>query len=144
MRNQRIDWPTELYRNDDPTKWMRERGLGLLEQSSLLSDRDDRQLELGLSPDMLTEIKRAVFVNQGWRLTKVGLRLFANNYNVYRSTHDENLVMVGKVLVSMDDAVGGPWGYRDKEIFVFDSQVHFELQMCDGSAKRFIEFKKTG
>lgn len=119
--------------------WIRDHGAALLGPNY-----DVGQLELDLSMDTLSELRRAVFVNQGWRLTKVGLRLLAQNYNSYRCGNDDNRIMTGRILVSMDAAVGGPWGYRDRDIFVFDQGVHFELQMCDGNARRFVEFKTGG
>lgn len=138
MRSSGIDWPTDDWRGRDPAQWMRDHGL------SLISRHDDGQLELNLSMDTLTELRRTLFVNQGWRLTRVGLRLMAGVYNSYRCTHPDNAVLTGRVLIGMDDAVGGPWGYGGKDVYVFDQIVHFELQMCEGSASRFVEFKKQG
>lgn len=139
MRNKAIDWPTNEWRGRDPLSWTVERGMVLLD-----TRMDESQPELDLSMDAVSQLRRAIFANQGWRLTKIGLRLFANLYNAYHCTHADNSVLTGRVLLGMDDAVGGPWGYRGKEIYVFDPTVHFELQMCDGSAHRFVEFKKVG
>jgi hypothetical protein len=118
---------------------MTEQGVSLLGAST-----DESQPELDLSIDTVSLFRQAVFANQGWRLTKVGLRLLSNLYSTYHCTHPDNTVMTGRVLMGMDHAVGGPWGYRGREIYVFDQIVHFELQMCDGSARKFVEFKKPG
>lgn len=121
--------------------WIKEHGLYLLAKQE---DVDEDQLRFNLSVDMLASIRRAMFVNQGWRLTKVGLRMLSGEHNTYRCAHDDNSVLTGRVLMGMDDAVGGPWGYGGKDVYVFDQMVHFELQMCEGSALRFVDFKKQG
>ena len=90
----------------------------------------------------LSKARNRLFVNQGWRLTTTGIKLFTNCYNHYKAISDENEIMTGRVLINMDNAVRGPWAYRGKTIITFDQIVNFELQIVDGSARSFIEFKK--
>ena len=89
----------------------------------------------------LLSTRTTIFVNQGWRLTPAGTKLFVDCYNHYRALSDENEIMTGRVLIGMDRAVRGPWAYRGKTIITFDAQTHFELQMVGGSARAFVEFK---
>ena len=86
-------------------------------------------------------LRQQIFVNQGWRLSRRGVNLFTGIYKHYTDTHDDNKIMTGKVLLNMDNAVKGPWGYKDSTIIVFDATIHFELQMCNGSAQQYISFK---
>ena len=86
-------------------------------------------------------LRQQVFVNQGWRLSRRGVNLFTGIYNHYANTNDDNRIMTGKILLNMDNAVKGPWGYKDATIIVFDHTIHFELQMCNGSAQQYIAFK---
>jgi len=90
------------------------------------------------------QIRKEVFVNQGWRLTANGLRLMSKLYQSWSSKHNDNRIMTGKLLLGMDRALGAPWGVRDSSMVLFDSQMHFELQMCNGSAQEWLRFHLGG
>lgn len=86
-------------------------------------------------------VRRFFFVNQGWRLTNSGYQAISDHYNVYSSSNERNKVITGKVLLNMDNCAGGPWYLRGPHVFVFDSTVHFEIQMVSGNLSDFVDFK---
>lgn len=135
MKNNRTDWIPIA----SPMDWIRNHGLrynNVVLQPDLffIEEQDPTYQTMSL-------LRQQLFVNQGWRLSKQGLKLFTDKYTHYTSTHTDNRIMTGKVLLNMDNAVQGPWGYRDTVIVVFDHTIHFELQMCNGSAQQYINFK---
>lgn len=131
MKNNLIDWTPFV----DPMSWIKQYGLRSPQPVLIFDDEQDpihKQNAL---------LRQQLFVNQGWRLSRRGVNLFTGIYKHYTSTHDDNRIMTGKVLLNMDNAVQGPWGYKDSTIIVFDHTIHFELQMCNGSAQQYIAFK---
>lgn len=133
MKNNRTDWiPTT-----DPMDWIKRYGVS--ESHPALSSDEEHDPAY----KQLTLLRQQLFVNQGWRLTKRGLTLLTGKYTHYTSTHEDNKIMTGRVLLNMDKAVLGPWawGWKDSTIIVFDAGIHFELQICNGSAQQFINFK---
>ena len=133
MKNSRTDWiPTT-----DPMDWIKKYGASE-SQPVLFSDEEQDP-----NYQQLILLKQQLFVNQGWRLTRRGLTVLTGKYTHYTSTHEDNRIMTGRVLLHMDKAVLGPWawGFKDSTIIVFDPVIHFELQMCNGSAQQFINIK---
>jgi len=133
MKNSRTDWiPTT-----DPMDWIKRYGVSDSRPVHLPDEEQDPTYQ------QLTLLRQQLFVNQGWRLTKRGLTVLTGKYTHYTSTHEDNKIMTGRVLLNMDNAVLGPWawGWKDSTITVFDSAIHFELQMCNGSAQQYINFK---
>jgi hypothetical protein len=105
----------------------------------LRSERDPHFLE-DLNPE---RIQRYFFVGQGWRLTGRGDHELSRWYRQFISANPENEIITGKVLLNLDTAIRGPWRIRDQEIIVYDPTIHFELQMVDGSAHQYAEFRRS-
>lgn len=88
-------------------------------------------------------IRRYFFVGQGWRLTRTGCETLSSRYISYSSASDANTVITGKIILNMDNAVGGPWYLWGQKITVFDPTAHFELQMMGGNMNAFVDFKSS-
>ena len=88
-------------------------------------------------------IRSILFSGTGWRLTKVGLELVSKQFKPYISRHEKNKIITGKLLLNMDECCNSPWSLFDNSITVFDPILHFELQMVDGDANAFIDFKSS-
>ena len=58
-----------------------------------------------VSEEQILSTRKVIFVNQGWRLTPTGTKLFTDCYNHYKALSDENEIMTGRVLIGMDRAV---------------------------------------
>lgn len=106
--------------------------------------------ELGhhIDPDLVTLtdlslLRKWLFINQGWRLTYRGANLLIKHYRSYTSQNPSNEVMTGKVLLNMDASVGGPWWSSGARIVVFSQLAHFELEMVDGNARSFVDFRNS-
>lgn len=131
MKNNR----TELIPTTDPMDWIKKYGVSESHPVLFSDEEQDPTYQ------QLILLRQQLFVNQGWRLSRRGLTVFTGKYTYYTSTHDDNRIMTGRVLLNMDKAVLGPWGFKDSTITVFDPIVHFELQMCNGSAQQYINIK---
>jgi hypothetical protein len=140
MKKTRINWHEVFAPGLDPRQWIVGYGLDLANTDGL-----NQQLNLdfgnGVTELQIAEIKKILFINQGWRLTRAGLSIFTKLYTSYENKHADNKILTGRVLLGMDTAVAGPWGYQNETITVFDPTVHFELTMLEGSARQFVEFK---
>lgn len=88
-------------------------------------------------------VRRFFFVNQSWRLTNSGYQAISDHYHAYASSNERNKVITGKVLLNMDNCVGGPWYIRGAHVFVFDPTIHFEIQIVNGILSDFVDFKST-
>jgi hypothetical protein len=104
-----------------------------------LRSRDPSFLE-GLNPE---RIQRYFFVGRGWRLTGRGDLELGRWYQRYVSTNPANEIITGKVLLNLDAAIHGPWRIRDQEVIVYDPAAHFELQMVDGNAHTYADFRRS-
>lgn len=91
----------------------------------------------------LERIRRYLFVNKGWRLTRNGADVISANYKHYTSINENNKILTGKILLNLDHCIGGPWFLRGNSISVFDSQVHFEIQMVNGNINDFVDLKSS-
>jgi hypothetical protein len=102
------------------------------------------QLGIALS-DFLTldvpAIRRILFVNGGWRLTNTGRQMVTDIYFTYRSKHENNNIVTGRVLLNMDRICNGPWGLHGEWVTVLDTNVNFELQMFDGKLSELVNFR---
>lgn len=86
-------------------------------------------------------IRKAIFISHGWRLSTAGWQMLRERFAAYDTTHDDNVVVTGKILICMDAICNGPWALRGKSVTVFDPMLHFELQMVGGDIRRFIDFR---
>jgi hypothetical protein len=86
------------------------------------------------------QIRKEIFVNQGWRLTRTGLKVMCRLYHSWVGRNPDNRIMTGRILLGMDQALGAPWGIQDTSVVLFNPQLHFELQMCNGSAQEWLRF----
>lgn len=91
----------------------------------------------------IDRVRRFFFVNQSWRLTNSGFQAISNNYISYSGTNERNSIITGKILLNMDDCVGGPWFLKGQAIVIFDPTIHFELQMVNSNLNDFVDFKRT-
>jgi len=142
MKKPRIEWTSLFHPGLDPRQWIVSSGIDLAQSNGI---QEQLILDLGtdISEQYINQIKKVLFVNQGWRLSRAGLTLFTKIYNTYESRHTDNRILTGRIMLSMDSAVNGPWGYHNETITVFDPAVHFELSIVEGSARQFVEFKNT-
>ena len=104
------------------------------------------EIQYDLDPSFLENlnfdrIRRYFFVGLGWRLTRTGCETLSQTYTSYSSTSDNNKYITGKIILNMDECVGGPWCMKGQTVIVFDPKVHFELQMVSGDVNKFVEFK---
>lgn len=86
-------------------------------------------------------IRKAIFISHGWRLSTAGWQMLKEAFSTYDTAHDDNIVVTGKILMSMDAICNGPWSLRGKWITLFDPTLHFELQMVGGDIRKFIDFR---
>jgi hypothetical protein len=105
----------------------------------LRSERDPSFLE-DLNPE---RIQRYFFVGRGWRLTGRGNYELSRWYQQFISSNPANEIITGKVLLNLDAAIQSPWRIRDHEIIVYDPTVHFELQMVEGNAHTYADFRRS-
>ena len=86
--------------------------------------------------------KKMMFGNKQWCLTKTGYNILSTVYQTYTSKNPANKVLTGKILLGMDQCCASPWFIQGESVTVFDSVLHFELQMVNGNLNDFINFKK--
>lgn len=86
--------------------------------------------------------KRMMFGTRGWGLTKTGYNILSDHYTVYSTKNSKNDIITGKILLGMDQSCASPWHIQGESVTVFDSVLHFELQMVNGNLNDFIDFKK--
>ena len=98
----------------------------------------DPSFLVNLNPD---RIRRYFFVGTGWRLTRTGCETLAQNYMCYTSSSEFNKFITGKLILNMDNCVGGPWCISGQNVTVFNPGIHFELQMVSGNVNKFVDFK---
>lgn len=89
----------------------------------------------------IESMRRFLFINQGWRLTHRGFNLLLKYYQSYASQNPTNEVVIGRVLISMDCCIGGPWFMRGRHVFVFNDTAHFELEMVNGDVRTYVDFR---
>lgn len=103
-----------------------------------LVERNDLDDWLFLST---TELRRAIFSTNGWRLTKTGLEVLSTMFRPYITKNEENTIVTGKVLLGMDKCCKSPWYLSGKTVIVFDPALHLEIQIVGGKVSDFIDFK---
>ncbi len=86
--------------------------------------------------------KRMMFGTRGWGLTRTGYNILSDHYTVYCSKNPKNGTITGKILLGMDECCVSPWHIQGESVYVFNSLLHFELQMVNGNLNDFIDFKK--
>ena len=67
--------------------------------------------------------------------------MLRKHFKSYVSSHEDNQIVTGRLLLSMDSIINGPWGWFNKEIVLFDPQIHMELQIVGGRLSDLIAFK---
>ena len=82
-----------------------------------------------------------MFINRGWRLSRKGNTFLSNYYKSYRSKHENNFEVTGKLLLQMNKIINGPWYLEDDTVIIWNSTIHFELQLVDGKLSDLLEFK---
>jgi len=86
-------------------------------------------------------IHKFMFSNKGWRLTPTGADMLMQHYKSYQSTHEDNCIITGKLLIQMNRLINGPWILRNRTVTIWNSQIHFELQLVGGKLLDLIDFK---
>jgi hypothetical protein len=86
--------------------------------------------------------KRMMFGTRGWGLTRTGFNILSTHYTAYSAKNPKNGVITGKILLGMDESCASPWHVQGETVYVFDSVLHFELEMVNGNLNDFIDFKK--
>lgn len=95
-------------------------------------------IEDNISADI---VRKVLFVGKGWRLSNTGHALLTDRFTSYKSTHSKNKIVTGKIMLHMDLCCGSPWSLLSEVVTVFDSMLHFELQMVGGDLDAYINFK---
>lgn len=90
------------------------------------------------TPDLL---RKLLFVGKGWQLTNMGNEMLIESFKSYQSKNKINKIITGKILINMDICCNSPWHLHNTAITIFDSTLHFELQMVDGDINSFINFR---
>jgi len=88
-------------------------------------------------------VRKAIFISHGWRLSQAGWQMLKEEFTAYDTINKDNIVVTGKILISMDSICNGPWSLRGQRVTLFDPTLHFELQMIGGDLSKFIDFKKN-
>lgn len=86
-------------------------------------------------------IRKVLFIGKGWRLSNTGHFLLTKKFKSYKSINEKNKTETGKIILYTDVCCNGPWSLLDGVVTVFDSILHFELQMVNGDLNAFINFK---
>lgn len=86
--------------------------------------------------------KRMMFGTRGWGLTRTGFNILSSHYTIYSAKNLKNGVVTGKILLGMDECCASPWHIQGETVYVFNSVLHFELEMVNGNLNDFIDFKK--
>ncbi len=86
--------------------------------------------------------KRMMFGTRCWGLTRTGYSILSSHFRSYCSKNPKNGVLTGKILLNMDACCNGPWYIQSESVYVFDSVLHFEMEMVSGNLNDFIDFKK--
>jgi hypothetical protein len=121
-----------------PLVWLSRYGVDLCAATGIIDSEDP------FTEQRMSQIRKILFVNQGWRLTPTGQKVLGTRYHSYSADHVDNVIMTGRVLIGMDQAVRGPWAVRGSVLLVYNQTVAFELQMAGGSAQLYISFKRGG
>ncbi len=91
--------------------------------------------------DTSQSLRKILFVGKGWRLTKVGSELLAENFKPYKSKNKNNEIVTGRILLYMDLCCEGPWSILGDTVTVFNPTIHFEMQLVNGDINAYINFK---
>jgi hypothetical protein len=83
-----------------------------------------------------------LFMKNSWQLTSIGAAIMSMIFKRWECAHDENAVMTGRVLLGMSKAIKVPWYNRGRHVYIWNEGIHFELQLLEGSLRRFIEFRQ--
>lgn len=86
--------------------------------------------------------KRMMFGTRGWGLTRTGFNILSSHYTTYNAKNPKNGIVTGKILLGMDESCTSPWHIQGETVYVFNSLLHFELEMVNGNLNDFIDFKK--
>lgn len=86
--------------------------------------------------------KRMMFGTRGWGLTRTGFNILSSHYTIYSAKNPKNGIVTGKILLGMDECCASPWHIQGESVYVFNSVLHFELEMVNGNLNDFIDFKK--
>lgn len=104
------------------------------------------ELPSDIDPDVMADpriesMRRYMFINQGWRLTHRGFGLLSKHYRSYSCQNEANSVVTGRILLSMDHCVGGPWFMRGARVHVFNQISQLELSIVGGDVRAFVDFR---
>jgi len=113
--------------------------------SLLLSDSHITQrwhdLASGVLPaESVDKSVNIIFMRHSWQLTSFGAVAMAAAAKFWTLEHSDNVFITGKILLNMGKISNSPWMSHGRHVYVWDEQIHFEIQMFDGSIRRFIEF----
>ena len=112
--------------------------------SMLLDDprvvESGRQNQAGMLPEGVDGFVRILFMKNSWQLTSWGAVAMISVCQSWTLEHDDNAVINGRILLNMGKIIKSPWYNRGRHVYVWNQGVHFEMQMFDGSIRRFVDF----
>jgi hypothetical protein len=88
-----------------------------------------------------TELNNLIFMRNSWQLTSQGAVAFSHAFKRWYCVHDDNAIMTGRILLSMNLIMTTVWYSRGRHVYIWDENVHFEMQLVDGSLARFVDLK---
>jgi len=94
----------------------------------------------GMIPDSIDGLIRTLFMKNSWQLTSWGAVAMVSVCQSYTLAHDDNALINGRILLNMGKIIQSPWYNRGRHVYVWNAGVHFEMQMFDGSIRRFVDF----
>ena len=99
-----------------------------------------RQNQAGMLPEGVDGFVRILFMKNSWQLTSWGAVAMISVCQSWTLEHDDNAVINGRILLNMGKIIKSPWYNRGRHVYVWNQGVHFEMQMFDGSIRRFVDF----
>jgi len=93
-------------------------------------------------PDTPSDFIKYVFMKNSWQLTSWGAIVLSHISQFWLLENSDNVMINGRALINMGKIINGPWYHRGRHVYVWNEFSHFEMQMFDGSIRRFIDFYK--
>ena len=82
-----------------------------------------------------------IFLNRGWQLTLKGSSFLSEYFTTYKSTYEGNNLVTGYLLLRMNKLIEGPWALDNNTVILWNSSIHFELQLVGGKLSDLLDFK---
>lgn len=84
----------------------------------------------------------AIFIQQSWQLTALGLTYFSSNYKTFKIYNEANNMISGRLILGFNQVIKGPWLVRRNCIYTWNADIYCELMMFDGNVHTYLSFKE--